>query len=52
MSEIELKNIKGGLSISASLISAIVRGANAMLEIGRSFGSTIRRVFMGKTCSL
>lgn len=51
LSNQELKNIVGG-SISASMISAVVRGINSLLDLGRSVGTAIRRIRSGKICSL
>lgn len=48
----ELLQIVGGISISAALINSLVRGANLILEIGRSVGSAIRRGQTGKICPL
>ena len=47
----QLKAINGG-SISATLINAIVKGFELIIELGRSLGSSIRRVTSGKSCSL
>lgn len=47
----ELMNIVGG-AISASMISAVVRGINSLLDLGRSVGTAIRRIQSGKVCSL
>lgn len=44
----ELLNITGG--ISASYITALVRGINSILELGRSLGTALRRLFSGKIC--
>lgn len=46
----ELKMIIGG--VNASYLSAIVRGVNAILDIGRSLGSAIRRMVEGNICPL
>ncbi len=48
----ELKSIQGGTDISASFITAIVRGVNAFLDIGRSLGTVIRRLASGNVCSV
>ncbi len=45
----ELCLIYGG-SISGTLINAIVKGINSLLELGRSVGSAIRRGFSGNLC--
>lgn len=47
----ELKTIIGG-SITATFINAIVKGFELIIEIGRSLGSSIRRVASGKSCSV
>jgi len=39
----ELKQISGG-GISATLVNAFIRGVNTFLDVGRSFGSAIRRM--------
>ena len=44
----ELLNITGG--VSASYITALVRGINSLLELGRSFGTALRRLFSGTIC--
>lgn len=45
----ELLNIEGG-AISAAYITAIVRGVNALLDLGRSLGTAIRRVISNSIC--
>jgi len=47
----KLMNVKGGISFSASLISAMARGINSILELGRSFGTAIRRLKNKNYCS-
>lgn len=47
-----LQEITGGINITASLISGIVRGINSLLDLGRSLGSAIRRIQFGQMCSL
>lgn len=39
----KLNEIKGGINITGSFISAIVRGIDVILELGRSLGSAFRR---------
>lgn len=46
-----LKTIQGG-AFSAALLTAIIRGFNSILDLGRSLGSAIRRIQFGKMCSL
>lgn len=45
----ELNMIIGG-SISGTLISSIVRGAETLFELGRSLGSAIRRFVSKQFC--
>ncbi len=53
ISDIELLNIYGGgESISATLLNAIIRGLNTLYELGRSLGSTIRRIREDKLCEI
>ena len=49
MSKIELLNIKAG-NVTASYITALVRGINSLLDLGRSLGTAIRRAFTGLSC--
>ena len=51
MKKDELLNVRGG-GLSATLISAISRGINTFYDLGRSFGSAIRRATSGKSCRL
>lgn len=46
----ELKNIKGGSKISASLFSALLKGVESVMDFGRYFGSSIRRIFGKGIC--
>ena len=45
----ELLSIKGGAT-SATLINAIVKGIELLMELGKTLGSTIRRVSANKSC--
>ena len=45
----KLKQIEGE-AISASYLTAIVRGVNAILDLGRSIGTAIRRIQTGNLC--
>ena len=49
MRDEELKQIEGG-AITATWISAFARGINSILELGRSLGSSIRRLQNGRLC--
>lgn len=48
----ELIQIYGGANISGTLINSIVRGIEAILDLGRSLGSSIRRIGNNNICSL
>lgn len=48
----ELMNIEGGATWSASLFNAAARTIETVLDIGRSLGSALRRIFNGKYCSI
>lgn len=49
----ELLEIKGGSSwISGSFISAITRAGNMLLDMGRSLGTAVRRIFSGSVCDV
>ena len=47
----ELKNIVGG-TITATFINAIVKGLSLLIELGKSLGSSVRRITSGSTCSV
>lgn len=49
LKEEEMKSIVGG-AITASWISALAKGINSILDLGRSLGSAIRRIQTGKLC--
>lgn len=44
-----LKKIKGG-GISAAYITAIVRGINTIIDLGRALGTALRRIQTGTLC--
>lgn len=50
MTKEELVNIKGGASLSASIINAVIRVVSITLELGRAVGSAIKMKKSGKTC--
>ncbi len=52
LTKTELLNIEGGLNISGSLISSLVRGASVLLDLGRSLGTAIRRLVSNNLCPL
>ncbi len=47
--EEELKQIEGG-SLTAAFLTAISRGINSIADLGRSLGSSIRRIQTGRFC--
>ena len=47
----ELKLISGG-SITATFINAVVKGISLIVELGKSLGSSFRRITSGSTCSV
>ena len=50
MEKEELLNIIGGGVISSTIINSIVKGINAILELGRSLGSAVRRIQFEDLC--
>ena len=47
----ELMEIKGGTNfISAAFMTAVTRAGNLILDLGRSFGTAIRRIVSGNVC--
>jgi len=49
LEEKEMKLIKAG-AISGNLLNYILRGANIFLDVGRYFGSSLRRIFSNNMC--
>ena len=45
----DLMYIKGG-AISGAILTSIIRGINSLYEIGRSLGSSVRRLFTRNFC--
>ncbi|MDD3341102.1 MAG: hypothetical protein PHN72_02750 [Bacilli bacterium] len=45
----ELLEIKGG-AITGTYINAVVKGIEALLEVGRSLGTAVRRWVEGSIC--
>lgn len=52
LNEMELKNINGGGFITSTFISSIARAIDSIADLGRSFGTAIRRITSKKICSL
>ena len=47
----ELLQIEGG-AITATLINSLARAINTMMNLGRSVGSAIVRIYKGKICKI
>lgn len=47
----ELLQITGG-ALTAAFLTALVRGINVYLEVGRSLGSAIRRAMTKNVCKI
>ena len=52
MTNQELLKVQGGFSINGTIINAFARGIDAIMDVGRSLGTAIRRWQEGKLCSL
>lgn len=48
----ELMNIEGGFSITGSIINAFTSAVKAIVDLGRSLGSSIRRISSNNLCKL
>ena len=51
LNEKECKNVKAG-SISGTLLSAVTKVINSIVDVGRAFGSALRRLTSNKSCIL
>ncbi|MBR3898365.1 MAG: hypothetical protein IKJ43_03695 [Bacilli bacterium] len=51
LSNEELINISGG-AVTSTFINAAVKGITLLIELGKSLGSTIRRISEKKSCSI
>ena len=49
LNEEQLTNIQGG-AITAAMLNAASRALSTILELGRTVGSSIRRLFSGNYC--
>lgn len=52
MTNKELFEVKGGLSVTASLFSSVSSLMNNIFEIGQTVGTTIRRIYSDSVCSI
>ncbi len=48
----ELKSIKAGAGLSATLINALIKGFTSFMDVGRYLGSSLRRLLGGSSCPL
>ena len=48
----ELMQIEGGAGITAAFLNAASRALSTLMDIGRSLGTSIRRMVNGSYCSL
>ena len=49
----EMLNVSGGaLNITTTFLTALIRGVNSFMDVGRSLGTAIRRVTSNKVCPL
>ena len=52
LSNTELLSITGGAWYSAAFFNAISRAATTLMDIGKSLGTSIRRLIDGSICPL
>lgn len=52
MSDLELKNIVGGATLSGTLINSISKLITTLLDLGRAVGSSLYYWKNGKSCKL
>lgn len=48
----EAQNVVGGAGITGTLINSLIKGFNTFMDIGRYFGSSLRRLFGGASCPI
>ncbi len=48
----EQKEIVGGINISGTLISALSKAINSLMDVGRSLGTSIRMIKYKMICPL
>lgn len=48
----ELREIDGGFSLTGTLVDAFTKGLETILDIGRSLGSSLRRINEGNLCEI
>lgn len=50
--ENNLVSIVGGVNVSGSIINAFATGIKTVMDVGRSLGTAIRRITLGKLCRI
>ncbi len=50
--EKDLININGGASVTSSIINSFVRLYNSLIDLGRTIGSSIRRIATNSLCPM
>lgn len=48
----ELKQVVAGKGLTGTLINSLIKGFDSFLDIGRYFGSSLRRIVGGNLCNL
>ncbi|MBQ7136804.1 MAG: hypothetical protein IJO43_02355 [Bacilli bacterium] len=48
----DLLEISGGINVSGSVINAFAKGIESILNVGRSLGTAIRRLYSGNLCKI
>jgi hypothetical protein len=48
----QLLIIRGGFSVSGSLLNSFIKGINIFFDLGRSLGNAIRRIGSRSICPL
>ncbi len=52
LDKLTLQNVYGGAQISGTLINALSRAVTTLLDLGRSLGTSIRRIARKKICQV
>lgn len=52
MSNAELIQVVGGFNFTGAVMASIVKGLNTLLDLGRSLGTSFRRVSNNKLCPI
>jgi hypothetical protein len=52
MNNDELIQVIGGFNITGAIMASIVKGLNTFLDLGRSLGTSFRRVSSNKLCPI